>query len=55
MELASPFDQALLEHGPAAFFVLDAQGRVRMDADRTRECWMLAVPPPECEIGRAHV
>lgn len=51
MELASTFDQELLDRGPHALFTLDSQGRVRMDAERTRECWLLETPPPERDIA----
>lgn len=51
MELASPFDEQLLREGPLAFFTLDSQGRVRLDAERTRECWLLTPVPAERDIA----
>lgn len=41
-----PFDQAVYETGPAAVFTLDAEGELRLNAERTRDGWMRNTPPP---------
>lgn len=33
------FDEALARSGPAAVFLLDQEGRLRFDADWTRDAW----------------
>lgn len=34
-----PFDAALAASGPPAIFTVDAEGRLRFDADRSRDAW----------------
>jgi len=35
----SPFDETLAREGPAAIFLLDREGRLRFDAEWTRDAW----------------
>ena len=37
IEMRSPFDESLLQHGPPAVFTVDAKGRLGLDEWRTRE------------------
>lgn len=39
MEFATRFDERLAHHGPAAVFLPDREGRLRFDADWTRDVW----------------
>lgn len=41
-----PFDAALARSGPPAIFTVDADGRLRLDADRTRDAWSRLAEPP---------
>ena len=45
MEFASEFDAALAAGGPAAVFVPDREGKLRFDAEWTRDAWERQVPP----------
>jgi hypothetical protein len=36
---ATAFDEALAHRGPPAVFLPDREGRLRFDADWTRDCW----------------
>lgn len=44
-----PFDAALAAAGPPAVFTVDADGRLRLDADRTRDAWSRLEGPPARE------
>jgi hypothetical protein len=48
---ASPWDEALLHHGPPTLFTLDPKGFVRADPERTREIFLLVGTPEGREIG----
>lgn len=39
MEFATAFDEALARTGPPGVFLPDREGRLRFDADWTRDCW----------------
>ena len=39
LPFCDPFDAAMAESGPPAIFTLDADGRLRLDADRSRDAW----------------
>jgi hypothetical protein len=39
VEFCSRFDEALARTGPAAVFLPDRDGRLRFDAEWTRDCW----------------
>lgn len=41
-----PFDAALAEAGPPALFTVDADGRLRLDGDRSRDAWARLAAPP---------
>jgi hypothetical protein len=41
----SSFDEALAHSGPAGVFLADREGRLRLDADRTRDAWERARGP----------
>jgi len=51
MRFASPFDARIHADGPPALFTLDVEGRMRLDAERTREAWQNAGVPPTLEPG----
>ncbi|MBX2797842.1 MAG: hypothetical protein KTR31_09245 [Myxococcales bacterium] len=38
-EFCSPFDRALAHDGPPAVFLVDREGRLRMDPEWTRDAW----------------
>ena len=44
-----PFDAALAAAGPPAVFTVDADGRLRLDADRTRDAWSRLPGPVDRE------
>ena len=53
MRFASPFDERLYRHGPAAIFTLDPRGELRVDPERTREIHLLADLPAEAPLDPA--
>src|SRR4051794_19440327 len=56
MKWASAFDAAIFASGAPALFTLDPKGELRLDAERTREGWLLLTerngsPPAGREEG----
>lgn len=45
----TPWDEASFLSGPASIFVIDHKGWLKVDAERTREMWLLLGPLPRQE------
>ncbi len=48
---ASPWDEQLFDSGPPAMFTLDPKGFLRVDPERTRECYLLIGTPEGRDPG----
>lgn len=51
MQFMSNYDEALFLSGPPSLFVVDPEGRLKIDPERSREIWLKQGPLVGREVG----